>query len=124
MTVDFENTMVKDPFKYNPLFSLSHTTMSICCCNCSSVSAIITVSSAYLKLCITVTPTLKPPFPSMFLMIISVYIQMRRGDTTVNSSIGWQATFCHETRCRDMKVNQTAMHALLYRMPCCNQLNM
>ena len=70
MIVDFENTKVKDfnPFKYNPLFSLSRTTMSISCCNYSSVSAIIIVSSAYLNLLITVPPTLKPPFPSMFLM--------------------------------------------------------
>ena len=84
MTVDFENTMVKDldPFRYNPLFSLSRTTMSISCCNSSSVSAIITVSSAYLKLLITVQPTLKPPFPSMFLMIISVYNANRCGEAT------------------------------------------
>ena len=35
MPVDFENTMVKNwqPFRYNPLFSLSRTTMSISCCN-------------------------------------------------------------------------------------------
>ena len=75
MPVVFENTMVKDldPFRYNYLFSRSCTTMLICCCNSSSVFAIITVSSAYLKLLITVPPNLKPPFPSMFLMIISVY---------------------------------------------------
>ena len=77
-TVNFENTMVKDPFRYNPFFSLSHTTMSISCCN--SFSAIITVSSAYLKLWITVPPTLKPPFPSMFLMIMSVYNANRCGE--------------------------------------------
>ena len=72
MTVDFENTMVKDldPFRCNPLFSLSRTIMLSSYCNSSSVSAIITVSSAYLKLLNTVPLTLKPPFPLMFLMII------------------------------------------------------
>ena len=53
MTVDFENTMVKDldPFRYYPLFSLSRTTMSISCCNSSSISAIMTVSSNYWSQC-------------------------------------------------------------------------
>ena len=84
MTVDFENTMVKDldPFRYNPLFSLSCTTMSISCRNSSYVSAIVTVSSAYLKFLITVPPTLKPPFPLMFLMIISVYNANICGEAT------------------------------------------
>ena len=84
MTVDFENTMVKDfdPCRYNLLFSLSRTTKTISCCNSSSVSAIITVSSAYLKLLITVPLTQKAPFHSMFLMIISVYNGNMCGEAT------------------------------------------
>ena len=39
----------------------------------------------------------------------------------VDFSIGWKATLCHEIRCQEMKVNQTAGHVSLYRMPCCNQ---
>ena len=73
MIVDLDNTMVKDfsQFKYNYfIFLFFCSTMCINCC--SSVSVMTTVSSAYLKLLITLLPVLKQPFPSMLLMIISV----------------------------------------------------
>ena len=60
-----ENTMVKDfaQFNYKPLILLSCTTMSISCFSYVSVSALITVLSACLKLLITFTHSLITPFP-------------------------------------------------------------
>ena len=76
---DFENTIVKDfaLFNISPLASLSSTIPLIKPYNCSSDSAIITMSSAYLRLCITVPSTLKPSMPSLFGIIFSVYNIMR-----------------------------------------------
>ena len=84
MTVDFENTMVKDlgHIQIHPVLSLSRTTMSISCCNSFSVSKIITVS-AYLKLLITVPPTLSFNFPHDHYSVQCK--QMQRGDTTLSN---------------------------------------
>ena len=70
----FENTMAKHfvLFKYRPFSSLFVTTTLIKRCNCSSDSAMITVSSAYLSLFTTVPPILKPSVSSSYLIIISV----------------------------------------------------
>ena len=81
MTVDFEDTLVKDldPFRYNPLFPLSRTTMPISCCNYNSVSAIITSIPPIIDHSATNSET---SLPSMFLMIISVYDENRCGEAT------------------------------------------
>ena len=85
MTVEFENTMVKDldPFTYNSLFSLYRTAMSISCCNYSSVSVIIIVPSAYLKLVHSATNSetslsFNVPYDNFSVQ----WKQIRQGDTT------------------------------------------
>ena len=71
----FENTMAKDfaLFKCRPFSSLFVTTTLIKRCNYSSDSAMITISSAYIRLFTTVPPILKPSMSSCPLIIISVY---------------------------------------------------
>ena len=69
-------------FRDSPFFSLSQTTVSNISCSSFSLSAIRTVSSAYLILFMLYPPNFIPGMPSRARMIISLYMEKRSGDNT------------------------------------------
>ena len=76
--------MVKDfaQLRYSPFLLLPVTSTLIKWCSCSSDSASITRSSAYLRVLTTLPPTLKPSHSSIDLIRLSVYTANRRGQAT------------------------------------------